>query len=540
MNDGGQRCRGARVRRGFDGRECGAAAGDADGDALRLADSATAAPIARSNWRGTFEAAAANYGAASQTGPVTLNDNLRVSSTLAYDGAFGAWRVIVSNRIDAGWRAGASETNAVDTLQQAYVSWRASPNAIVDAGRINLREGVASGFNPTDFFKAGALRSVVSIDPESLRENRLGSVMARGQILWDGGSATALVSPRIGTRPSAATFNPDFGATNRQTRYMLSVSPRLFGDFAPQWMLYGGERISPQFGVNATALIDDATVGFVEYAIGRGNTIGDAAPVPKRLTSKLATGFTHTFANKLSLTLEYDYDGASASRAGTDDAAVVVRLCVDARRVRPASRSEGDGPLRSRRSQLLHVAGGALPLAAHRRRRAVAEQSRRVAQRVRRAGAKRDRAGRRDVFLLSAARGGAGSSGAGRRPVRRRAAACRARRSDSADGRRAHGHDAFAAKAERSRMTGAIAAPLKPRAGRLSRAAHRAESRAESQFESNVYARSLPRGPFAYRAQRASTLIARPSGMPTSRPQTANDSRTNVSAAAHGFAVATA
>ncbi|AHI66434.1 hypothetical protein BTL_4142 [Burkholderia thailandensis H0587] len=315
MNDGGQRCRSARVRRGFDGRECGAAAGDADGDALRLADSATAAPIARSNWRGTFEAAAANYGAASQTGAVTLNDNLRVSSTLAYDGAFGAWRVIVSNRIDAGWRAGASEANAVDTLQQAYVSWRASPNAIVDAGRINLREGVASGFNPTDFFKAGALRSVVSIDPESLRENRLGSVMARGQILWDGGSATALVSPRIGTRPSAATFNPDFGATNRQTRYMLSVSQRLFGDFAPQWMLYGGERISPQFGVNATALIDDATVGFVEYAIGRGNAIGDAAPVPKRLTSKLATGFTHTFANKLSLTLEYDYDGASASRA---------------------------------------------------------------------------------------------------------------------------------------------------------------------------------------------------------------------------------
>ncbi|WP_063533914.1 hypothetical protein [Burkholderia sp. MSMB1589WGS] len=245
---------------------------------------------------------------------MTLDDNLRMSSTLAYDGTFGAWRVIVSNRLDAGWRAGVAQTNAVDTLQQAYVSWRASPNAIVDVGRINLREGVASGFNPTDFFKAGALRSVVSIDPESLRENRLGSVMARGQILWDGGSVTALVSPRIDTRPSAATFNPDFGATNRWTRYMLSVSQRLVGEFAPQWLLYGGERISPQLGVNATALIDDATVGFVEYAIGRGNAIADTAQAPKRLTSKLATGFTHTFANKLSLTLEYDYDGASASR----------------------------------------------------------------------------------------------------------------------------------------------------------------------------------------------------------------------------------
>ncbi|WP_323118271.1 hypothetical protein [Burkholderia alba] len=291
------------------------AAGDADGDALRLADAATAAPVTPSNWRGTFEAALANYTAASQTGPVTLNDTARVSNTLSYDGTFGNWRAILSNRFDAGWRAGTSQYNAVDTLKQAYVSWQASPNAIVDAGRINLREGVASGFNPTDFFKAGALRSVVSIDPESLRENRLGSVMARGQMLWNGGSVTALVSPRLDTQPNDATFNPDLGATNARTRYMLSGSQRLFGDFAPQWLLYGGEGIAPQLGVNATALIDNATVGFLEYAIGRGSATEDFAQTSSSWTSKLATGVTHTFANKLSLTLEYDYDGASASAA---------------------------------------------------------------------------------------------------------------------------------------------------------------------------------------------------------------------------------
>jgi hypothetical protein len=154
----------------------------------------------------------------------------------------------------------------------------------------------------------------VSIDPESLRENRLGSVMARGQILWDGGSATALVSPRLGREPSTATFDPDWGATNQQPRYMLSVTQRLFGQFSPQWLLYGGKGISPQLGVNATALIDDSTVGFAEYAVGRGNAIVDAPGVAKRWYAKLATGLTHTFANKLSLTLEYDYDGASADR----------------------------------------------------------------------------------------------------------------------------------------------------------------------------------------------------------------------------------
>ncbi|ACR31200.1 hypothetical protein [Burkholderia glumae] len=300
---------------GFAAAQAALAADDADSDALRLADAATAPPMTPSNWHGTFEAAAANYTAASQAGPVTLNDNARVSNTLSYDRTSGNWRAIVSNRVDAGWRAGTSQYNAVDTLKQAYVSWQAGPSAIIDVGRVNLREGVASGFNPTDFFKAGALRSVVSIDPESLRENRLGSVMARGQLLWSGGSMTALVAPRLATRPSQASFNPDLGATNARTRYMLSGSQRLFGSFSPQWLLYGGEGIAPQLGVNATTLFGDATVGFLEYAIGRGSAVEDFAAAAPSWTSKLATGVTHTFANKLSLTLEYDYDGASASAA---------------------------------------------------------------------------------------------------------------------------------------------------------------------------------------------------------------------------------
>ncbi|KMQ80099.1 hypothetical protein BPMI_00798 [Candidatus Burkholderia pumila] len=90
------------------------------------------------------------------------------------------------------------------------MSWQASPSALVDAGRINLCEGVASGFNPTNFFKADAIRSIVSIDPANLRDNRLGSVMLRSQVLWDDGSLSALVSPRLAGRratpPSIGTL----------------------------------------------------------------------------------------------------------------------------------------------------------------------------------------------------------------------------------------------------------------------------------------------------------------------------------------------
>ncbi|WP_207004534.1 hypothetical protein [Trinickia mobilis] len=303
------------------------AAGDADGPqiaasdegALQLADTANAAPSARSNWQRAFEFAAGNYTAASQTGSVLLDDTLRVSSSLAYDGAFApGWRAVFSNQFDAGWRGGTGRYNAVDTLKEAYLSWRPNTSAIVDAGRINLREGVAPGFNPTDFFKAGALRAVTSIDPESLRENRLGSVMLRGQALWNGGSVTALVSPPLASTPSSATFNPDFGATNQTWRYMLSGTQRLFGGFAPQWLIYGGAGISPQFGVDATTLLDNATVGFLEYSGGRSSALAGGPQGPESFHSKLATGLTRTFPNKVSVTLEYDYDGASANRATWD------------------------------------------------------------------------------------------------------------------------------------------------------------------------------------------------------------------------------
>ncbi len=290
------------------------AAADADADALNLADTATSTASAPSNWRGSFETATANYNAASQASRLELNDTVRAASSLSYDGVFfGDWRAVLSNRFDTGWRDASGEYNAVDTLKQAYLSWHLTPSALVDAGRINLREGVASGFNPTDFFKADAIRSIVSIDPASLRENRLGSVMLRSQVLWAGGSLSALVSPRLADHPSDATFSPDFGATNRQWRYLISGTQRLFGSFSPQWLVYGGTDISPQFGVDATALLGDATVSFVEYAGGWGKALADDSTAGNRFHSRLATGATHTFPGKVSVTLEYDYDGLSAN-----------------------------------------------------------------------------------------------------------------------------------------------------------------------------------------------------------------------------------
>jgi hypothetical protein len=179
---------------------------------------------------------------------------------------------------------------------------------------VNLRYGVASGYNPTDFFRAGAVRSIVSVNPASLRENRLGSVMLRGQTLWGDGSLTALYSPKLANRPSDSPFSADLGATNNQNRWAIALSQRLAPDVNPQWLLYGEEHRSPRVGLNLTTLLNDATVAFLEWSGARGpsqHAQALALADDSRFRSRAATGLTYTAPSKLSVTLEYEYNGAA-------------------------------------------------------------------------------------------------------------------------------------------------------------------------------------------------------------------------------------
>ncbi len=66
---------------------------------------------------------------------------------------------------------------SINDFREGYLSWEALDRTYLDAGRINLKSGVAVGFNPTDFFKTRAVVEPLSVDPTVLREDRLGTVM---------------------------------------------------------------------------------------------------------------------------------------------------------------------------------------------------------------------------------------------------------------------------------------------------------------------------------------------------------------------------
>jgi opacity protein-like surface antigen len=295
-----------------------ALAADDDAAALSLADQTAKTTQAASDWRAFVEAAVSR--SALRGGSIEHDANLFLG--VRYDTTFApGWRAIFADLLDARWQEHPSRQKTVNTVIDGYVSWQMWPNAIIDAGRINTHNGVAFGYNPTDYFRADAVRSIISIDPASLRENRLGSVMIRGQTLWAGGSLTALYSPKLADQPNDSAFSPDFGATNFRDRWLLAASHEIAKNLNPQLLVYGGGGQSPKLGLNLTTLLNDATVAYVEYSGGRAPTLLSQAlmlPPDIAFRSQLAAGLTYTTSSNLSLTAEYEYNGAGLDHGDWD------------------------------------------------------------------------------------------------------------------------------------------------------------------------------------------------------------------------------
>jgi hypothetical protein len=215
-------------------------------------------------------------------------------------------------------------------LREAYLSWSPADGRYLDVGRINLKSGVALGFNPTDFFKTRAVVEVLSSDPSALREDRLGAVMLRGQVLREGLSLTLAYAPRLARRTALysdvglPTLDPSLDRTNASDRVLVKATAALTPDLSPEALLYV-EHGRARLGLNLTYAVGRSSVIYAEWAGGRrrslvaealayGRATGsipvtapDALPADPRarFASDLALGASYTTASKIVLNLEY-------------------------------------------------------------------------------------------------------------------------------------------------------------------------------------------------------------------------------------------
>ena len=229
------------------------------------------------------------------------------------------WRFAISNRLDDIHPTDGDAPSTLNSLREAYASWQGEAGAdIAEFGRINLRTGPAYGFNPTDYFRDGALRAVTTADPFALRENRLGTVVARYQRLWAGGGVSLALAPKLASAPSHSSLSLDLGATNHRHRGVASWSAQFSDKLSGQVLAYADEDRGAQWGASMTALLSTALVGHLELSRGRDDDLFSAKVLglPRQATrNRLSAGATFTTDTQLALTAEYEYNGFAPDQA---------------------------------------------------------------------------------------------------------------------------------------------------------------------------------------------------------------------------------
>ena len=319
---------------------------DVESDALRL-EAAPAAPV--EGVRDTKIFIEGAVGNASQRYLPESRNIGRASLDFSHTARLSpGLRAVISDRLDHIYPVDAGADATVNSLREAYLSWQPDAgNTIVEFGRVNLRYGPGYGYNPTDFFRDGSLRTRTTANPFALRENRLGSVMLRAQRLWTGGSLSVAYSPKLADRPSADAWSLDLGSTNNRDRALVVLGSQFSQSVSGQVLVYKEAGASPSLGGSITALLSDAAVAHVEGSRGSEPELLSRAlglPGAAVTRNRFVGGITYTTLGKLSVTAEYRYNGFALDQSrwsalGAQPATQVAYLLEAARRQELAPRN---------------------------------------------------------------------------------------------------------------------------------------------------------------------------------------------------------
>ena len=281
-------------------------------DALDLEGAKPEAPVGtRKDTRVFVEGALGN---SSQRYLPNSRDLGRASFDLTYGSRVGSGlRFAFSDRVDNIHPADGGADSTINSLREAYLSWQAEGGStVLEFGRINLRYGTAYGYNPTDFFRDGSLRTLTSANPFALRDNRLGTVMLRAQQLWSSGSLSVAYSPKLANNPNPDGWSLDLGSTNNRDRILIALGTQFSQKLNSQLLLYKENGMPATVGASATALLSDAATAHAEWSHGREpDLLSRALAIPGASANRnrFAAGLTYTTLGKLSVTAEYQYNG---------------------------------------------------------------------------------------------------------------------------------------------------------------------------------------------------------------------------------------
>lgn len=275
--------------------------------------------------------------------PGATTPSWRVRTNVDWQGRFksvGPWSLTVSNRFNlqhgesGDWSMNSLSRNDLRELYATY----SKGTSLVDVGRINVRGGIAAGYNPTDYFRPRSVVERVSQDPAVLRENRLGTIAIRVQQVYARGAWSATLAPRLAPTPAVDVqgqtgWKPQFGRTNNSTRLKLDANYSIAPNLSPEVSILI-EQNRNLLGLSLTRALGERVTGVLEWSGGwqrsllaRAYTAGVAEerfpatfrpllPYDKTLRFRhdLAAGVSLPINSNLDVSVEYQFhQGAMSS-----------------------------------------------------------------------------------------------------------------------------------------------------------------------------------------------------------------------------------
>jgi len=196
----------------------------------------------------------------------------------------------------------------------------------LELGRMNVKEGVARGYNPTDYFRGGSALTL-SVDPKERKDNRLGAVLVQGTYIAEDYTIKALYAPEISVDESSIWGNKKhFGLklheTNKQERATLYAGYTGLDDWSLSALVHHDDD-GIHLGTNISYIYERA-IWYMEASVNKRaeqiiealdtlhatNALMANFSTDTDYQTELSLGLNYTFENSVVGTFEYIYNSA--------------------------------------------------------------------------------------------------------------------------------------------------------------------------------------------------------------------------------------
>ncbi len=220
----------------------------------------------------------------------------------------------------------ADEDTQSFNIKELYYKGNFAEKSFYEVGRINIKEGVSRGYNPTDYFK-GTHSLTLSNDPKERKENRLGSLLFSQTLFLDKWTLKAIYSPKISVSKNTLLSDAKYiglhlDESNYHDRASLYVDYSGFEDVSSSVILHYNED-DLNFGFNLSYIYDSWIVyleNSLKYAKNEiskleiNPAIRDQFSSNKKYIDQATLGINYTSASNIVTTVEYIFNSG-----GLDD-----------------------------------------------------------------------------------------------------------------------------------------------------------------------------------------------------------------------------